>query len=86
MTKYHMKHWYSMTLYYREEHRGVSDSGDCLGSCPDFNDDDNIVSIQQWTNSIFENNFWHSWFQFHDYVDSLLSNYLSKEVFKNNFE
>lgn len=46
-----------MTLYYREEHRGVFDSGDCLGSCPDFNDDDNFVSIQQWTNSIFENIF-----------------------------
>lgn len=46
-----------MTLYYREERRGVSDSGDCLGSCPDFNDDDNLVSIQQLTNSIFENIF-----------------------------
>lgn len=50
---------YVMILYYREERRGVHvyDSGSCLGSCPDFNDDDNFVSIQQWTNSIFENNF-----------------------------
>lgn len=48
-----------MILYYREERRGVHvyDSGSCLGSCPDFNDDYNFVSIQQWTNSIFENNF-----------------------------
>lgn len=40
-----MKYWYLMMLYYREEYWEVFNSGDCFGSCFDFNDDDNFVSI-----------------------------------------